>query len=170
MTAAEYHPALPAGLRDRVLAATLQARAAGRPEPAAPEISPAEAFSRAADAFHETLGLLDDSQWKVPALRGLDVQGLAGHLTGVEEDVQRGLAGDPGVAGANHIESTQPAIPAIPAIPLRDIVPWLVLAGAVLLSLVYFVGTEQGATSLFSGNLVHEFMHDARHLLGFPCH
>jgi uncharacterized protein (TIGR03083 family) len=109
MTAAGRDQALPVGLRERVLAASLQARAAGRPEPAAPEISPAEAFSRAADAFHGTLGLLDDRQWKVPALRGLDVQGLVGHLAGVEEDVQRGLAGDPGVAGANHIESTQPA-------------------------------------------------------------
>ena len=44
-----------------------------------------------------------------PALRGLDVQGLVGHLTGVEEDVHRCLAGDPGVAVASHVESTQPA-------------------------------------------------------------
>ena len=58
MTAAEYHPALPAGLRDRVLAATLRAGAVGRPEPAAPEISPAQAFSRAADAFCRMLGIL----------------------------------------------------------------------------------------------------------------
>jgi uncharacterized protein (TIGR03083 family) len=109
MTAAGRDQALPIGLRERVLAASLRARAAGRPEPAAPEISPAEAFSRAADAFDETLGLLDARQWTVPALRGLDVQGLVGHLTGVEEDVQRGLAEDPEVAGADHIESTQPA-------------------------------------------------------------
>ena len=47
------------------------------------------------------------------------------------------------------------------------------LAGAVFLALgmLYFVGLDQGATSVFGANTaVHEFMHDARHLLGFPCH
>ena len=47
------------------------------------------------------------------------------------------------------------------------------LAGTVFLALlvVYFVGVEQGAVSMFGGDShVHEFMHDARHLLGFPCH
>jgi cobalt transporter subunit CbtB len=30
---------------------------------------------------------------------------------------------------------------------------------------------DQGATSVFGSNTyVHEFTHDARHLLGFPCH
>jgi uncharacterized protein (TIGR03083 family) len=109
MTAAEQRPALPDGLRDRVLTASLRARAAGRPEPAAPEISPAEAFSRAADAFDGMLGVLQAADWRQPALRDLDVQGLVGHLTGVEEDVHRGLAGDPRVAQASHVGSTQPA-------------------------------------------------------------
>jgi hypothetical protein len=47
------------------------------------------------------------------------------------------------------------------------------LAGTVFLALVilYFVGIDQGATSLFGNDThVHEFVHDARHLLGFPCH
>jgi Probable cobalt transporter subunit (CbtB) len=47
------------------------------------------------------------------------------------------------------------------------------LAGTTFLALLvlYFVGIDQGATSLFgSDSHVHEFMHDARHLLGFPCH
>ena len=34
----------------------------------------------------------------------------------------------------------------------------------------YFVGAEQGATSLLNGTAVHEWVHDGRHLLGFPCH
>jgi uncharacterized protein (TIGR03083 family) len=101
--------AVPAGLRERVLSASLRARAAGRAEPAPPEISPIEAFARTADAFHVTLGLLSGGQWETPALRGLDVQGLVGHLTGVEEDVHRCLTGDPEVAVASHIASTQPA-------------------------------------------------------------
>jgi Probable cobalt transporter subunit (CbtB) len=56
------------------------------------------------------------------------------------------------------------------AIPIAKIVPWA-LIGVVLMGLAYyFVGAEQGATSVFSGMGVHEFVHDARHLLGFPCH
>ncbi len=56
------------------------------------------------------------------------------------------------------------------AIPVREILPWAVFGGLALMIALYFVGAEQGATSLFSGMYVHEFVHDARHLLGFPCH
>lgn len=59
---------------------------------------------------------------------------------------------------------------AIPAIPLDEIAPWAVLASVIALILVYFVSTEQGAFALFDGMMVHEFVHDGRHLLGFPCH
>jgi cobalt transporter subunit CbtB len=55
-------------------------------------------------------------------------------------------------------------------IPMRQILPWAVFAAVLGTLLVYFVGAEQGATSLISGHYVHEFVHDARHLLGFPCH
>jgi uncharacterized protein (TIGR03083 family) len=99
----------PAGLRERVLEASRQARAAGRSRPEAAEISAAEAFSRAADAFYGLLCALGDADWRLPVLRDLDVQGLAGHLIGVEDDVHRCLSGDPEVAGADHIGSTQPA-------------------------------------------------------------
>src|ERR1700722_19698985 len=111
MTPAEDRdlPALPSGLRERVLAASLRARDAGRPVPDAPEISPAEAFGRAASSFYSVLCFLGDDAWRTPVLRGLDVQGLVGHLIGVEADVQRALAGDPDVADAAHVESTQPA-------------------------------------------------------------
>jgi uncharacterized protein (TIGR03083 family) len=110
MTAADPDPrVLPAGLRDRVLAASLRARAVGRPVPDAPEILPVEAFGRAANAFEAALSFLSDDEWGTPVLRGLDVQGLVGHLIGVEDDVQRALAGDPEVADANHVESTQSA-------------------------------------------------------------
>ena len=56
-----------------------------------------------------------------------------------------------------------------PAISLHDIWPWA-LFGLALLMLVYFVGLDQGASALAPGNLIHEFVHDGRHLLGFPCH
>ncbi|MBN9508478.1 MAG: CbtB-domain containing protein [Alphaproteobacteria bacterium] len=55
------------------------------------------------------------------------------------------------------------------AIPIRKVLPWLIF-GALLLLLLYFVGAEEGATSLIPGMYVHEFLHDGRHLLGFPCH
>jgi hypothetical protein len=59
---------------------------------------------------------------------------------------------------------------AIPAVPVRQILPWAVLAGLLLLLVMYFVSTEQGALSIFDGMNVHELVHDGRHLLGFPCH
>ena len=62
------------------------------------------------------------------------------------------------------------AVPAPVAIPIRELVPWALFAGVVLLFLFYVVGLEQGATALVGGEGVHEWVHDARHLLGFPCH
>ena len=35
----------------------------------------------------------------------------------------------------------------------------------------YFVGVDEGMTSVFGKSLmVHEWVHDSRHFLGFPCH
>jgi hypothetical protein len=47
------------------------------------------------------------------------------------------------------------------------------LAAITMLALMayYFVGFDQGAVSVFGSDThIHEFLHDARHLLGFPCH
>jgi hypothetical protein len=55
-------------------------------------------------------------------------------------------------------------------IPVRELVPWAVFGGLLLMLAIYFIGAEQGATSLVRGMYVHEFVHDGRHLLGFPCH
>ena len=107
MSTTDRDQALPMGLRERVMAASLLARRFGQPVPAVPEISADEAFARAADAFYELLRALNEQGWKTEALRGLDVQGLVGHLTGVEHDTHRALAGDPAVADAEHVESTQ---------------------------------------------------------------
>ncbi len=70
------------------------------------------------------------------------------------------------------VRSDDPFIPigGTTVIPLRDIAPWAVLGLLVAMILLYFVSTEQGATSLFDGRTIHEFVHDGRHLLGFPCH
>jgi hypothetical protein len=48
---------------------------------------------------------------------------------------------------------------------------WLAATAFLALLALYFVGIDQGAVSLFgSDSHVHEFVHDARHLLGVPCH
>ena len=50
-------------------------------------------------------------------------------------------------------------------------VVWLTTTAFLALLVLYFVGVDQGATSVFGDDMhVHEFLHDARHLLGFPCH
>ncbi|BBZ78003.1 cobalt transporter [Mycolicibacterium anyangense] len=50
-------------------------------------------------------------------------------------------------------------------------VVWLATTAFFALLVLYFVGVDQGATSVFGDNMyIHEFVHDARHLLGFPCH
>ncbi|PZS26485.1 MAG: cobalt transporter [Pseudonocardiales bacterium] len=66
---------------------------------------------------------------------------------------------EPGVLGAP-----------VPIVSPRELAPYALFAGVMLLLLIYFVGAEEGATSMVSGHYVHEFVHDARHLLGFPCH
>jgi hypothetical protein len=58
----------------------------------------------------------------------------------------------------------------VPIISAGELLPWVVFGGLLMLLAIYFVGAEQGATSLIQGHGVHEFLHDGRHLLGFPCH
>jgi hypothetical protein len=60
-------------------------------------------------------------------------------------------------------------IPAPIASP-RELLPYALAVSVLALVLALFVGGEQGALAVFSGSTVHEFVHDARHLLGFPCH
>ena len=67
------------------------------------------------------------------------------------------------------LDALEPAAGPMP-IPLRELLPWVVFGGLLLLLALYFVGAEEGATSLIPGMYVHEFVHDGRHLLGFPCH
>jgi Probable cobalt transporter subunit (CbtB) len=39
------------------------------------------------------------------------------------------------------------------------------------LAVYYLVGVDEGMASLFGKSMViHEWVHDARHFLGFPCH
>ncbi len=58
----------------------------------------------------------------------------------------------------------------VPSIPVRELAPWALLLALLAVIVTYFVGAEQGATSVFAGTNIHEWVHDGRHLLGFPCH
>jgi hypothetical protein len=70
-----------------------------------------------------------------------------------------------------HVGILPPATePAPISIPIREWWPWALFSGVLAVFLLYVVGADQGALSLFHGHYVHEFVHDARHLLGFPCH
>jgi hypothetical protein len=49
----------------------------------------------------------------------------------------------------------------------------LILGVTVVLAVAvyYLVGVDEGMTSVFGNTMVvHEWVHDSRHLLGFPCH
>jgi hypothetical protein len=62
-----------------------------------------------------------------------------------------------------------PAIETL-SIPLEELAPWALFFGLLATLVLFFVSADQGAVSLLSGTAVHEFVHDGRHLLGFPCH
>jgi len=66
------------------------------------------------------------------------------------------------------VPATQPI--AVPTIPLRQIAPWAVFFGLLALIVLFFVSADQGAVGIPAGNAIHEWVHDGRHLLGFPCH
>jgi Probable cobalt transporter subunit (CbtB) len=48
---------------------------------------------------------------------------------------------------------------------------WLIGTALLAVLAYYFIGVDQGMVSVFGNDThVHEFVHDARHLLGFLCH
>lgn len=59
---------------------------------------------------------------------------------------------------------------AVPSIPVAQLAPWTALFGLLALLVLFFVSADQGAVSLPAGTAIHEWVHDARHLLGYPCH
>jgi hypothetical protein len=69
--------------------------------------------------------------------------------------------------------STSTALPSTTPVVISLSRTALLLTMVTILALAtyYFVGVDQGALSVFGNNTVlHEFMHDGRHFLGFPCH
>lgn len=67
------------------------------------------------------------------------------------------------------IDSRPTAAPV--TISISSALVWGTLMVVAALVVYYFVGVDQGAVSVFGADThIHEFIHDARHFLGFPCH
>jgi hypothetical protein len=58
----------------------------------------------------------------------------------------------------------------IPTIPVGKLAPWALFTFLLATIVVFFLSADGGALSLPGGLAVHEWVHDGRHLLGFPCH
>ncbi|MDI6911079.1 CbtB-domain containing protein [Nocardioides sp.] len=63
-----------------------------------------------------------------------------------------------------------PGAASVPTIPLRELAPWALFYGLLGVLVIFFVTADQGAVSIPSGTALHEWVHDGRHLLGYPCH
>ena len=71
----------------------------------------------------------------------------------------------PGRTSAPNVQVSTEAISRGRAALILGITVFLALA------VYYFVGLDEGMTSLFGKTMViHEWVHDSRHFLGFPCH
>jgi hypothetical protein len=72
----------------------------------------------------------------------------------------------------SSLSAAAPGAVATPVVmPLSRAFLWLVGATFAALAVYYFIGVDQGAFSVFGSDMhVHEFVHDGRHFLGFPCH
>ncbi|MFT4041818.1 MAG: CbtB-domain containing protein [Gordonia sp. (in: high G+C Gram-positive bacteria)] len=60
---------------------------------------------------------------------------------------------------------------AVPDLAAASAALWLTATVLVAALAYYFLGYDQGAWSVFAHDThIHEFIHDSRHYLGFPCH
>jgi hypothetical protein len=58
----------------------------------------------------------------------------------------------------------------LPSIPLAELAPWALFFGLLSVLAIFFLSADQGAVSIPAGTAIHEWVHDGRHLLGYPCH
>ena len=70
------------------------------------------------------------------------------------------------------VPSSRPAVTVSPeALSKGRVAVLLSVTVFLALAVYYFVGIDEGVTSVFGNtSVVHEFVHDSRHFLGFPCH
>lgn len=58
----------------------------------------------------------------------------------------------------------------IPSIPVAQLAPWAAFVFLAASIVLFFISADQGIVSIPAGTAIHEWVHDGRHLLGFPCH
>ena len=58
----------------------------------------------------------------------------------------------------------------IPTIPVGQLAPWAAFVFLIAAIVLFFISADQGIVSIPSGNAIHEWVHDGRHILGYPCH
>lgn len=68
------------------------------------------------------------------------------------------------------VQAAQPAL--VGAEGTRPLRNWLIVGGAAVIALLalYAVFLDQGSVISATGDYLHEFAHDGRHLFGAPCH
>jgi putative cobalt transporter subunit CbtB len=67
---------------------------------------------------------------------------------------------------SNALPTSTPIVISLPRVAIQ-----LTMIAFFALVAYYFIGVDEGMTSVFGDTLrVHEFVHDGRHFLGFPCH
>jgi len=97
-------------------AAVMEAAFAARPAQTMqrpPNDNEAAGFARAVDDVHNTITLISADDWDRPAVNGLSVGELVGHLIGTQLSMAAELGlGGPISNSTDHIESTRPAIAA----------------------------------------------------------
>ena len=76
---------------------------------------------------------------------------------------------------APRTEAASPVAPAralpVPNISVASAALWLSLTVLLAGLAYYFLGYDQGVVSVFGSDThIHEYVHDARHFAGFPCH
>jgi Mycothiol maleylpyruvate isomerase N-terminal domain len=95
--------------RAGLLTAAMAKRAPGLSANPAAHVSGLEALRRMGSRLASLLTQLELGAWAKPTVRDLDVQGLVGHLIGVETAFAATLQGETAASEADHVESTQPS-------------------------------------------------------------
>ncbi|GAA1166498.1 maleylpyruvate isomerase family mycothiol-dependent enzyme [Nocardioides aquiterrae] len=125
----------PPDLRSDVLAAALARRPAGRPVPAVRAVTPAEAFERTLDEFHDLLLSLSEAEASRSAHEEHGrVRDLVAHLAGVERLNLRWLDPDGDAPYLpDHVAATRATVAELADLPFAEVVArWHAAALAML--------------------------------------
>ncbi|MGX7679363.1 CbtB domain-containing protein [Jatrophihabitans sp. DSM 45814] len=69
------------------------------------------------------------------------------------------------------VNPSSPSVSIPRVLPATRVAILLGITVFLALAVYYFVGIDEGMSSVFGKTLVvHEWVHDSRHFLGFPCH